>query len=60
MGLLLAYIGHQWNEQPLIDEGLTVMKRSRPEDRLLPLLRTVWQAPGSEDDAADGGNSDGE
>jgi len=55
MGLLLAYIGHQWDDQALIEEGLTAMKRHRPEDPLLTLLDSIWQQPEDDDDANDGG-----
>lgn len=54
MGLLLAYIGHQWDDQAMVDEGLAAMKSNRADDPLLPLLRTVWQAP-REDSEGNGG-----
>jgi tetratricopeptide (TPR) repeat protein len=41
-GLLLAFIGHQLNEQRTIDEGLAAIKKANPESALLPALQRIW------------------
>ncbi len=41
-GLLLAFIGHQLDQQQTIDEGLAAIKKANPESPLLPALRRIW------------------
>ena len=41
-GLLLAYLGHQMADPSLEAEGLAVMEQNLPENRLLPLLKSIW------------------
>ena len=52
-GLLLAYIGHQLNQQATIDEGLTALEKANPESPLLPALKRIW-VPDSQVDQGDG------
>ena len=40
---VLAYLGHQTSDQAMVDEGLEAMSKYSPNDKLLPLLKTVWQ-----------------
>lgn len=42
MGFLLAYIGHQTGNRTLVEEGLSSFEEHEPNDRLLPLLKSVW------------------
>lgn len=42
MGFLLAYIGHQQNDQALMNDGIDALEENAPTDRLLPLLKRVW------------------
>lgn len=39
---LLAYVGHHLDDRATIDEGLSILKTSKMDDRLLPLLDQVW------------------
>lgn len=48
-GFLLAYLGHQMSQRPLIEEGLAAMDASSPDDELLALLKTVWLAEQQDD-----------
>lgn len=45
-GFLLAYLGHQADDDALVAEGLDAMENATPEDPLLPVLREVWQGDG--------------
>lgn len=42
MGFVQAYIGHQIDDRAMIESGLDAMAEASPDDRLLPLLRTIW------------------
>ncbi len=52
MGFLLAYIGHQFDDRAMVEEGLDAMQRASPDDRLLPLLRTIWTEVDETDDGS--------
>ena len=41
-GLLLAFIGHQLDEQRTINEGLAAIEKANPESVLLPSLQRIW------------------
>ncbi len=40
--LLLAYIGHQIADRPLVAEGLDAMRKAAPDDPLYELLEAIW------------------
>ena len=42
LGLLLAYIGFQTNNEKLVRYGLDLSQAQNPVDSLIPLLRQVW------------------
>lgn len=47
---LLAYIGHQLEDEAMVREGLEALERANADDQLLPLLQHVWL--GAEEDEA--------
>lgn len=53
-GLLLAYIGRQTDNRALMQEGLSAIESSNPDDPLLPLLQGIWLQGKSADDAVTG------
>ena len=44
-GFLMAYLGHQLDDQALINEGLDRMETVVPDDKLLRVLRAIWGEP---------------
>ena len=43
-GFLLAYIGHQTDDEALIKEGLAAVREADASNALLPLLEEIWQS----------------
>ncbi len=41
-GLILAYLGHQLEAEPLVQYGLGVAQERSPRDPLLPVLDRIW------------------
>lgn len=41
-GFLMAYIGHQRDDEAVIREGLDLMEAGARDDPLLPALRAIW------------------
>jgi hypothetical protein len=44
IAFLLAYLGHQLDDQAMVRKGLDAFEQEVPESALLPLLRGVWLA----------------
>ena len=42
--LLFAYIGHQTKNKEMVQQGLSIMAETQPDDKLLVLLKSVWLA----------------
>lgn len=42
--LLFAYIGHQISNKEMVQQGLSIMAETHPDDKLLVLLQGVWLA----------------
>ena len=45
LGFLMAYVGHQTEDAPMVAEGLGIMRKAAADPTFVTLLEAIWVSP---------------